>query len=80
MGFALLILPWSGYWDHNLWLEWSTTLRDVTRSAYVRGGISGLGIVNLWMAVLEAFEAWQRHEPVSASVLSAFDEARRGRA
>ena len=80
MGLALIILPWSGFWDHNLLLEWSSTVHELTRSDYVRGGISGLGILNLWIAVLEAFQAWQRHEPVSASVLSAFDEARRGRA
>lgn len=79
-GLALIVLPWSQFWDHNLLLEWSTAIHDVTRSAYVRGGISGLGLVNLWLGVLEAFEAWQRHEPAGTSVLSALDEARRGRA
>jgi uncharacterized iron-regulated membrane protein len=75
-----VFLPWSGFWDHNVLLEWSTAIHDATRSSYVRGGISGLGLVNLWMGVLEAFDAWQRHEPAGTSVLSAFDEVRRGRA
>lgn len=79
-GLALLVIPWSDFWNHNLLLEWSATVHDLTRSTYVRGGISGLGLVNLGLGVLEAFEAWQRHEPAGTSVLSAFDEARRGRA
>ncbi|HXE81496.1 MAG TPA: hypothetical protein VNK41_12135 [Vicinamibacterales bacterium] len=46
----------------------------------MRGGISGLGVLNLWFAVVEAFGAWQRHEPADTSMLSAFDDARRGSA
>lgn len=80
-GLVLLILPWSGFWDRNLLLEWSGALYELTRSGYVRGAVSGLGIVNLWVGIVEVFEAWQ---PVpdedAAGVLSPLDEARRGRA
>jgi hypothetical protein len=80
-GLVLLILPWSAFWDRNLLLEWSSVLFDFTRNAYVRGAVSGLGFVNLWVGVVEVIEAWQpgrTQDP--ASVLSAFDEVRRGRA
>jgi hypothetical protein len=81
VGLGLLVLPWSAYWDHNLLLEWSEAVHEFTRNAYLRGGISGLGLVNLWVAILEAFEAWQRGEPSGPSgVLSTFDEAPGGRA
>jgi hypothetical protein len=78
-GLVLLILPWSGFWDRNLLLEWSDTLFELTRSAYVRGAVSGLGILNLWIGIIEVIEAWQPEEqPQPTGVLTAFDEARRG--
>jgi hypothetical protein len=80
-GLVLLILPWSGFWDRNLLLEWSPTLFELTRSAYVRGAVSGLGFLNLWIGVVQVIEAWQpEDQPQPASVLTPFDEARRGRA
>ena len=80
-GLVLLILPWSGFWDRNLILEWSHALFDLTRSPYVRGAVSGLGFLNLWIGLIEVIEAWQPdHQSHPSSVLSPFDEARRGRA
>jgi hypothetical protein len=80
-GLVLLILPWSGFWDRNLLFEWSQTLFELTRNAYIRGAVSGLGFLNLWIGVIEVIEAWQpEHPPHSSTVLSPFDEARRGRA
>jgi hypothetical protein len=80
-GLVLLILPWSGFWDRNLLLEWSHTLFELTRSAYVRGAVSGLGFLNLWIGIVEVIEAWQpAPETQPPGVLSPFDEARRGRA
>ena len=80
-GLVLLILPWSGFWDRNLFLQWSQTLFEVTRSAYVRGAVSGLGFVNLWIGVIEVIEAWQPgHTTQPSGVLSPLDDARRGRA
>ena len=80
-GLVLLILPWSSFWDRNLLLEWSHTLFELTRSAYVRGAVSGLGFLNLWIGIVEVIEAWQPEAAGHASgVLAPFDDARRGRA
>ena len=60
-------------------LEWSAVLYDFTRSGYIRGAVSGLGIVNLWVGIVEVFEAWQPvRDQDAAGVLSPLDEARRG--
>jgi hypothetical protein len=80
-GLVLLILPWSAFWDRNLLFEWSHTLFELTRSAYLRGAISGLGFLNLWIGIVEVIEAWQpAPETQPSGVLSSWDEARRGRA
>ena len=62
-------------------LEWSAVLYDFTRSGYIRGAVSGLGIINLWVGIVEVFEAWQpaRDEP-AAGVLAPLDEAPRRQA
>jgi hypothetical protein len=80
-GLVLLILPWSAFWDRNLFLQWSQTLFEVTRSAYLRGAVSGLGFLNLWIGIIEVIEAWQPAQTRQPSgVLSPLDDAGRGRA
>jgi len=57
VGLILLTLPWSPYWEHNYWIQhalgahpgWGTMLL----SPYLRGALSGLGLVNLWIAASE---------------------------
>ena len=80
-GLVLLVLPWSVFWDRNLVLQWSGPLYDFTRDAYVRGAVSGLGLVNVWTGIVEVVEAWHATaDENGAGVLSPLDEARRGRA
>ncbi len=50
VGLLLLTLPWTQFWDRGtIWLPWIS----FWRSPYVRGAVSGLGIVNLWAAASE---------------------------
>jgi hypothetical protein len=43
----LVVLPWSEFWEHNYFaLAWPTVQSIVTNN-FVRGGVSGLGLVNL---------------------------------
>lgn len=55
MGIFLVAFPWSSYWSSNFfsWLmpEW----RSVWISPYFRGAISGIGMLNLYMSLLEVF-------------------------
>jgi hypothetical protein len=78
-GLVLLILPWSAFWNRNLLLEWSPALYDLTRSGYIRGAVSGLGIVNLWVGIVEVFEAWLPGYDETATAVLPLDEVpRRG--
>jgi hypothetical protein len=47
VGLVLVLVPWSGYWDRNYFAQVMPALQDVLRNNYVRGAVSGLGVVNL---------------------------------
>jgi hypothetical protein len=55
IGLFLLIFPWTEYWDSNyfssLMPEWHTWWEN----PYVRGAVSGIGIVNLYVSFIEIF-------------------------
>ena len=59
MGLLLVIVPWSSFWDRNLLLEASPAVFQLTRSAFVRGAVSGLGVLNLAAGALEVVMAWR---------------------
>ena len=56
VGFVLLVVPWSSYWDRNFFSQAWPPLHALLTSNYVRGAISGLGIVNVLAAVGEIAE------------------------
>ena len=53
VGFILLVVPWSSYWDRNFFSQAWPPLHAVLTSNYVRGAVSGLGVVNVMAAVGE---------------------------
>ena len=55
IGVVLLVFPWSEYWDNNFFTTWLPQLRDFWESSYVRGAVSGLGIVNVFISFTELF-------------------------
>ncbi len=55
IGFFLLIFPWTDAWDGNYFFSLSPQLRDWWNNMYVRGAISGIGGVNLYISFLEMF-------------------------
>ena len=46
-GLLLLVLPWSPFWTRNVYLQHWPALRPWLVNDFVRGGVSGLGVVNL---------------------------------
>ncbi len=65
IGLFLLIYPWTDGWSDN-YFAWAVrgTVQPAWHSfwgnSYVRGGISGMGIVNLWIAMTELFRMFAR--------------------
>jgi hypothetical protein len=50
-----VIAPWTTLWDANYILPPHPALRAVMLSAFVRGAVTGLGLVNILLALHEAF-------------------------
>jgi hypothetical protein len=53
VGFFLLIFPWTDNWDK--FASFAARLRPYCDNLYVRGAISGIGIVNLYISLGEMF-------------------------
>jgi hypothetical protein len=51
LGILLVLLPWSSFWDVNYFLNRFPALILLVLNPYVRGAISGLGILNALMAI-----------------------------
>jgi hypothetical protein len=63
VGLLLLVIPWSTFWDRNTLLEAMPSVHAISRSPYLRGAVSGLGVVNLGAGIAElwgALVAWRR--------------------
>jgi hypothetical protein len=61
VGLLLVFIPWVTIQDVNLWesnylLQAHPMLRALILNAFVRGAVTGLGLVNLLLALLEAHE------------------------
>ncbi len=48
-----MVIPWSTFWERNYFVEWSPAVEAVLTSNYLRGAISGLGLVNIAVALVE---------------------------
>jgi hypothetical protein len=53
-----VIIPWSTFWDHNALLEAIPAVYDWTRNEFVRGAMSGLGVLNIGAGLAELAGAW----------------------
>ena len=56
IGFFLLIFPWTSKWELNWVAVHSPRWSDVWTSRYFRGVISGLGLLNLYIALTELWK------------------------
>lgn len=60
IGIILIVAPWTPFWENNSLLLGFPSLREFFMDSFVRGLVSGLGLVDIWMAIAEAV---QYHEP-----------------
>ena len=54
VGIILTVLPWTRIWTENSLLLGHPELRAFLLQNFVRGLISGLGLVDIWMGIAEA--------------------------
>ena len=54
IGVLLAVLPWSPrYWDQNSWLLAHPTLETFLGRGWVRGLVSGIGLIDIWIGISE---------------------------
>ena len=51
VGLVLLVAPWTSLWDSNWLLQPHPAVRDILLSSFTRGAVSGLGIINILIAL-----------------------------
>ena len=54
-GLVLLIVPWSGLWERNAFIQMAATwIVDIARSGWARGAVSGIGLMLVGAGLAEA--------------------------
>jgi hypothetical protein len=48
-----LLVPWSAFWERNYFLQSWPAIEPVLTNNYVRGAVSGLGLLNVYAALAE---------------------------
>jgi hypothetical protein len=49
----LILIPWSAFWERNYFAGLVPGLETLLGNAFVRGAVSGLGLVNVLAAIAE---------------------------
>jgi hypothetical protein len=75
VGFVLTVVPWSVYWDRNYFVESLPLLHDLMTNGFVRGAVSGLGLVNIGAGLAELFAVVSARR-VSDTVISIRPQAK----
>lgn len=55
IGLFLTVFPWTAYWEINYFSQLLPGWRALWYNAYLRGAVSGLGVLNLYIALAEIF-------------------------
>ena len=56
LGVMLVIVPWLPQWSDNPLLFPYPAVREVVSSGFVRGLVTGLGLLNVWIGFWEALQ------------------------
>jgi hypothetical protein len=55
VGVLLVFVPWSAFWEHNYFTHLVPGLSVFMGNYFVRGAVSGLGVVNVVAGLAELF-------------------------
>jgi len=53
IGVFLVIVPWTVLWEYNFLLDHVPMFRPLMLNNYVRGAVSGLGVIDLFVGLSE---------------------------
>jgi hypothetical protein len=54
LGMLLAVLPWTRVWTDNTFVISRPLLRSLATDNFVRGLVTGLGLVDIWLGIWEA--------------------------
>jgi hypothetical protein len=60
VGLILTVAPWTPLWEAHQWFGPHTAVRAFLTNPFVRGAVSGLGLVNLVLAAAEIHDLLRR--------------------
>jgi len=66
MGLTLVWLPWSGAWFETGLVDRWPGLAHFLHLGFMRGAVSGLGLIDIWLGVLEIVYYHDRRPPATA--------------
>jgi hypothetical protein len=55
VGVFLVVFPWMNYWGNNSIASLAPWVRPIWDSAYFRGALSGVGLLNIYISLAEVF-------------------------
>jgi hypothetical protein len=67
IGLFLVFVPWLALWDNNVLLTYSIVLRGLLLNNFVRGAVSGLGVVDIVLGLGELGRFWKSVKVVNRS-------------
>jgi hypothetical protein len=59
IGLFLIFVPWSTLWETNVLLTYSFSLRNFLLNNFVRGAVSGLGLIDILLGLSELTVFWK---------------------
>ena len=62
LGMLLTVLPWTRVWTDNGLLADHTTIKALLGSNFIRGLVTGCGLIDIWIGIWEAVH-YQEHLP-----------------
>jgi hypothetical protein len=63
VGFVLIVIPWLAFWDRNYFAQLVPPLHALITNNFVRGAVSGLGIINVVVGLGELVSLLTGREP-----------------
>jgi len=63
VGLLLIVLPWSPFWERNYFADAFPPLHAFVMNNFVRGAVTGLGLVNLFAGFADLALAFIARDP-----------------
>jgi hypothetical protein len=54
LGMILVVIPWTPIWTQNHLLSGYPAIKAIVDHGFMRGAVSGLGLINIWIGISDA--------------------------